>query len=108
MDILADENVPEEFVSALRGDGHTVRWTRDIEDLGPEAPDATIVEYAESADATVLSSDQKDFNEMHADIPILIAPQDMTGGEVRRAVAVLGSLPADPAHMVPIWLTGLI
>ena len=57
MDILADENVPEEFVSALRGDGHTVRYTRDIEDLGPEAPDETIVEYAESAEAAVRSSD---------------------------------------------------
>ena len=57
MDILADENVPEKFLSALRGDGHTVRYTRDIEDLGPEAPDETIVEYAESAEAAVRSSD---------------------------------------------------
>ena len=108
MDILGDENVPEEFVSALRGDGHTVRYTRDIEDLGTEAPDETIVEYAVSAEAAVLSSDQKDFNEIHGDIPILIAPQDMTGGEVRQAVALLSSLPADPARMDSIWLTGLI
>ena len=108
MDILADENVPEEFVSALRGDGHAVRYSRDIDDLGPQAPDSSIVEYAESAETAVLSSDQKDFNEMQAIIPILIAPQDMTGGEVRHAVAVLRSLPADPAHMGPIWLTGLI
>ena len=72
MEILADENVPEEFVSALRGDGHTVRYTRDIEDIDPEAPDETIVEYAESAGDAVLSSDQQDFNEMHAAVPLAL------------------------------------
>ena len=108
MDILADENVPEEFVSALRGDGHTVRYTREIEDFGPEAPDDMIIEYAESNEAAVISSDQKDFSEIRADIPILIAPQDMTGGEVRHPVAVLRSLPAVLTQMDPIWLTGLI
>jgi len=39
MEILADANVPEEYVSALRGDGHTVVYSRDIDSFGPEATD---------------------------------------------------------------------
>jgi len=30
MRILADMNAPEEYVSALRGDGHEVVYSRDI------------------------------------------------------------------------------
>ena len=80
---------------------------RDIGDLGTEAPDEMIVECADSAEAAVRSSDQMVFNGMHADIPVLIAPQSMTGGEVRQAATPLRSL-SDPARMDPIWLTGLI
>ncbi len=39
MEILADEHVPEEYVSALRGDGHDVRYSREIEEFGPSAED---------------------------------------------------------------------
>ena len=42
MEILADQNVPEKYVSALRGDGHTVRYTRDVAELGPRAADNAI------------------------------------------------------------------
>ncbi|WP_276424952.1 DUF5615 family PIN-like protein [Halorubrum ezzemoulense] len=44
--MLADVNVPEEYVSALRGDGHDVVYSREISALGPEATDDAIVEYA--------------------------------------------------------------
>ncbi len=39
MQILADTNVPEESVSALRGDGHEVVYSRDVSQLGPAATD---------------------------------------------------------------------
>jgi hypothetical protein len=38
MRILADVNVPEEYVAALRGDGHDVTYSRRIEGLGPVLP----------------------------------------------------------------------
>jgi hypothetical protein len=46
MRIFADVNVPEEYVAALRGDGHEVTYTRSFEALGPEATDDEITEYA--------------------------------------------------------------
>ncbi|CCQ33139.1 hypothetical protein HLRTI_002620 [Halorhabdus tiamatea SARL4B] len=107
MQILADTNVPDEYVSALRGDGHTVVYSRDITQLGPEASDAAITEYAESEGYAILSTDVSDFSERDATVPILVAPQDMSGGDVRAAVARLAALPFDPAETEPIWLTGL-
>lgn len=61
MRILADTNVPEEYVFALRGDGHQVEYSRDVTQLGPEPPDDEITEYAEANDFSVLSTDVKDF-----------------------------------------------
>jgi hypothetical protein len=107
MDILADTNVPEEYVSALRGDGHTVTYSRDMPELGPEATDAEITAYAESDGHAILSTDVSDFAERNADAPVLVAPQDMSGGDVRAAVSRLERLPFDPAETEPIWLTGL-
>lgn len=43
-----DQNVPEEYVFALRGDGHDVVYTRVTPELGEEAADDAIVAYAES------------------------------------------------------------
>lgn len=40
--IRADVNVPEEYVSALRGDGHDVEYSWEIAALGPEATDDAI------------------------------------------------------------------
>ena len=108
MDIIADQNVPEEYVSALRGDGHSVPYSRDIGQLGEEAIDTDILVYAESVDAAILSTDEKDFGGMDAEIPIFVAPQNLTGGQVRRAIAEIEALPADPSQMEPIWLTGLL
>jgi hypothetical protein len=105
--ILADVNVPEEYVSALRGDGHEVIYTRDVSELGPEATDDAIVEYAESAESAILSTDIKDFADRDTSIPVFVAPQDMTGGEIRAAVARVEGLPFDPAKTDPIWLSAL-
>lgn len=107
MRILADTNVPEEYVFALRGDGHEVRYSRDVDALGPEAADETIVEYAEAEGFAVVSTDVKDFAGQDAPVPILVAPQDMTGGEVRTAVARIEAIPFDPAETDPIWLSTL-
>lgn len=105
--ILADENVPEEYVSALRGDGHQIEYSRDVPDLGPAAPDEKLVAYAETEGYSILSTDVKDFAERDASVPIFVAPQGMTGGEVRAAVARVDALPFDPAATEPIWLSGL-
>ncbi|HET7323667.1 MAG TPA: DUF5615 family PIN-like protein [Halococcus sp.] len=105
MRILADVNVPKEYVSALRGDGHDVAYSRDVDALGPEATDADITEYAEREGTAVLSTDVKGFSSRNTDIPVFIAPQDMTGGDVRAAVARVEALPFDPSRTDPIWLT---
>lgn len=107
MRILADTNVPEEFVSALRGDGHEVIYSREIETLGPEATDEAIVKHAESKGFSVLSGDLKDFGHREATVALFVAPHDMSGGEVRAAIARIDTLPFDPAKTDPIWLSGL-
>ncbi|QLD84941.1 DUF5615 family PIN-like protein [Natronomonas halophila] len=107
MEVLADVNVPEEYVSALRGDGHEVVYSREVSELGPEATDERLVRYAETEGHALLSTDVSDFADQDADVPILVAPQDMAGGEVRAAVARLETLPLDPSKTDPIWLTAL-
>jgi hypothetical protein len=105
--ILADENVPKPYVSALRGDGHDVTYSRNVRALGPSAPDAAVLEYAEDNDFAVLSTDVKDFGHRDVSVPVFVAPQDMTGGEVRAAIARIELLAFDPAEADPIWLSGL-
>jgi len=107
MHILADTNVPEKYVFALRGDGHRVTYSRDVTELGPVATDADIVQYAEREELAVLSTDVSDFADRDASVPVLVAPQNMTGGGIRGAVARLEALPFDPAEADPIWLSGL-
>lgn len=107
MRILADVNVPEEYVSALRGDGHDVVYSREVDELGPTATDAAITRYAEADGLAILSTDVADFADRDAAVPVLVAPQDMTGGEVRAAVSRLVAQPFDPAETDPIWLSGL-
>lgn len=107
MRIIADENVPEEHVRALRGDGHVVVRSRDVADLGPGATDESLVRYAEVEALAVISADVKDFSRMDVRVPVLVAPQEMTGGAVQRAVGRLESLGADLTKTGPIWLSTL-
>jgi predicted nuclease of predicted toxin-antitoxin system len=105
--ILADTNVPEEHVLALRGDGHEVVYSREVEELGPEATDDAIVGYAESEGFALLSTDVKDFGHREASVAVFVAVQGMTGGEVRRALERINALPFDPSDADPIWLSSL-
>ena len=57
--ILADANVPEEYVSALRGDGHDIVYSREISGLGPEATDDAIVAYAESEGMSIVMTERE-------------------------------------------------
>lgn len=107
MRILADENVPEAYVSALTGDGHAVDYSRDVRELGQGATGEAVLRYAEREKMAILSTDVKDFGRMDAEVAVLVAPQDMTGGAVSRAVNRLESLPFDPAGSGPIWLSAL-
>jgi hypothetical protein len=105
--ILADVNAPDEYVSALRGDGHDVAYSRDVDAFGPTATDADIIKYVEDERVAVLSTDAKDFGSRDTGVPVFVAPQDMSGGDVRAAVAHVEALPFDPAGTEPIWLTSL-
>ncbi|MFC3960179.1 DUF5615 family PIN-like protein [Halovivax cerinus] len=107
MEIIADTNVPEEHVSALRGDGHSVVYSRSIESLGPEATDQAIIDYAEANQVVILSGDLTDFGRCEASIPVFVAPHEMTGGDVRAAIARISALAFDPAQTDPIWLSSL-
>lgn len=73
MRILADVNVPEEYVSALRGDGHDVAYSRDVDALGPTATDTDSIGYAEREGLAVLSTDVKDFGNRDADTSVFVA-----------------------------------
>lgn len=99
--------MPEEYVSALRGDGHDVVCSREVSELGSEATDDAIAAYAESEARSIITTDAKDFADRDATVPIFVAPQDMTGGAVRAAVARIEALPFDPAETDPIWLSAL-
>jgi hypothetical protein len=107
MRILADTNVPGEYVFALRGDGHEVRYSRDVDQLGPEATDEAITDYAEAKGLVILSTDVKDFAGRDASVPIFVAPQDMKGGDVRTAIARIEAMAFDPAETDPFWLSTL-
>jgi hypothetical protein len=107
MEVLADTNVPEEYVFALRGDGHDVIYSRSVSELGQRATDAEITAYAESEGRAILTTDVSDFGSRSASVPILVAPQDMTGGAVRAAVSRLEALGFDPSETEPVWLSGL-
>jgi len=82
-------------------------YSLEISGLGPEATDDAIVAYAESEGTAILTTDVKDFAHRDAAAPVFVAPQDMSGGSVRAAVARIESLPFDPAETDPIWLSAL-
>ncbi|MFC6961300.1 DUF5615 family PIN-like protein [Halocatena marina] len=107
MKILADTNVPEEYVSALRGDGHDVIYSHDVATLGPEATDDAITNYAEYEDYAILSTDVKYFGSREAKVPVFVAPQSMSGGDVRAAIARIEAIPFDPTQTDPLWLSGV-
>jgi len=107
MRILADTNVPEEYVAALRGDGHELSYTREVEQLGPEASDEAITDYAEREGWALLSTEVKDFSDRDATVTVFVAPQDLSGGDVRAAVARIETLPFDPSDTNPLWLSSV-
>lgn len=78
-----------------------------MEALGFEASDDAVVKYAESNGWALLSTDVKDFGDRDAEIPVFVAPQDMSGGEVRAAVGRIEVLPLDPAETDPLWLSSV-
>lgn len=107
MRILADTNVPEEYVSVLRGDGHEMIYSRDVDALGPEATDDAITEYAETEGFAILSTDVKDFANRDVAVAVFVAPQDLNGGDVRAAISRIEAMPFDPMDTNPIWLSTL-
>ena len=56
MRILADEHVPNRFVTALRSEGFDVVRAKDA--LYESAPDAEVLDYAEENGFVVLSEDR--------------------------------------------------
>lgn len=94
-------------MSALRGDRHDVSYSRNVGALSPSASDAAILEYAAENGLAVLSTDMNDFGHQDVSAPVFVAPQDMTGGEVRTAIARIKLLAFDPAEADPIWLSSL-
>jgi len=63
--------------------------------------------YAERQALTILSTDVKEFGGRAANVPILVAPQDVIGGAVRSAVARLETMAFDPAESGPGWRSAL-
>jgi hypothetical protein len=105
MRILADENVPEEQVAALRGDGHDVTYSRNVSSLGPEASDEAIGAHAEENGFAVLSTDVKDFSTIDLDVAIFVVHQNTSGGDVQSALSRIESLPFNPADATTLWLS---
>ena len=107
MRLLVDENVPERYVQALRGDGHTVISTRSVDGLGPGNPDEAIVDFALAESLPVLTTDAQDVTKLGGGLAILIAPQDMSGAAVRTAIRQVESLELLEPVSGPIWLSSL-
>lgn len=55
MRLLADEDIPPAFVSALQGEGHDVAVVGEDVDLGSE--DGILLEYARDTNRLILSED---------------------------------------------------
>ncbi|MBX3220966.1 MAG: DUF5615 family PIN-like protein [Labilithrix sp.] len=60
MRILADENMPDEAVAAMRAAGHDVAW---IAEDAPSLPDTDVLGRA-AVDARVIVTSDKDFGEL--------------------------------------------
>lgn len=100
-------NVPAEYVSALRGDGHHVTYCNDVDALGPTARDEEIAAYAADREYAILSTDVKDFGHSEVDAAVFVAPQNRSGGDVRAAIARIQAMSFDPAGTEPIWLSNV-
>ncbi len=107
MRLMVDENVPERYVQALRGDGQTVISTRTVDELGPGIPDEAIVDVAQAESLPVLTTDATDGRNLAGAVVVLIAPQDMSGAALRTAVRQGESLELLDTVSGPIWLSSL-
>lgn len=65
------------------GDGHEVRYSRDVDQLGHGTTDESIAEYAEPAGFAVPSTDAKGSAGRGATVTTFVTPRDMTGSSVR-------------------------
>ena len=63
MKLLADVNVNEAYVVALRSEGHTVRRVAEIDTLTETASDSAIIDSADDRDAVVVTSHAKEVQE---------------------------------------------
>ena len=104
--ILADVTVPGEtspHSKVMVTMSHTCRRYRNSVRKQHDA----IAEYATSEGIAILSNDLKDFGRRDFNISLFVAPQTISGGEIRAAVAQIEALPFDPAESELIWLSAL-
>jgi predicted nuclease of predicted toxin-antitoxin system len=101
MKLLADVNVNEAYVVALRSEGHTVRRVVEIDTLTETASDSAIIDSADDRDAVVVTSDAKDFQEFDTHAGVIVVPQtELTPGEVAAAVARIERTVPDYSNLV--------
>jgi predicted nuclease of predicted toxin-antitoxin system len=101
MHILADVNVKDAYVVALRSEGHAVKRVVDVETLDATATDGAILSEAASRNAVVVTNDAKDFEQFDTHSGIIIVPQtELTAGEVAAAVARIERTVPDLSNLV--------
>jgi predicted nuclease of predicted toxin-antitoxin system len=106
MHLLADVNVKEAYVVALRSEGHTVERVGDVAELDVTATDRAIVSYAQSRNAVVITNDAKDFERFDIHAGIIVVPQTkLTAGEVAAAIARIDRTVPDLSNLV-LYATG--
>jgi predicted nuclease of predicted toxin-antitoxin system len=101
MQLLADVNVNEAYVVALRNEGHAVARVSDVDTLDEAASDREILSAAASRNAVVVTNDAKDFQQFDTHAGVIVVPQtELTAGEVAAAVARIERAVPDCSNLV--------
>ena len=116
--VNAEQRYRAKTRAALRF-GYPIYWVilDSASDARRAARDTLILEFDDAeevsfgtfdpASNTLDLGDPVTFADRNAVVPVFVAPQNMTGGEVRAAVARIEALPFDPAETDPLWVSGV-
>jgi predicted nuclease of predicted toxin-antitoxin system len=101
MQLLADVNVNEAYVVALRNEGHSVERVAETDALDETASDREILSAADSRNAVVVTNDAKDFQQFETHAGVIVVPQtELTAGEVAAAVTRIEHTVPDCSNLV--------
>ena len=109
MKLVADEHVPNSFITALRAEGHDVVRAKDVLPEGEDDPE--VVAYAEADDRVILNEDG-DFRGKEIDLDdhpgVIACDTRAPAGRVVAAIRELDSYTDDLSDGIARVLNGWI